>query len=143
MNSAKPAPEETAKAQQTLDTAMSKAFGELAGLGMLKSPCQFTGRSGVRHGFTFGFGDTAAAKVVGDVVISGMPVDETKVLSLFIKIYDTGAKRGVLCAVPALTPEAKKLSSLYNILTVEAESSERLLALATESLQRLSKELGA
>jgi hypothetical protein len=121
-----------------LSGEFSKEFEIHAGLGALRSPCQVTGKSGVRHRFTFGFGEGPAVNVVGDVVVDTAPIDETKVLSLFIKVYDVGAKHAVLCVVPSLTPEAKKLSELYRILTVESGDKGRLASMASETFHRLS-----
>jgi hypothetical protein len=118
---------------------MVSAFEKHSGLGPVKSPCLVTGKSGVRHSFTFGYGETPDIQVVGDVVVNDEPVDETKVLSLFIKVYDVGARHAVLCVVPSLTAEAKKLSSLYKIVTVETADRNRLPAMASDILQRLSK----
>jgi hypothetical protein len=124
--------------ESSLSGELTKEFEIHADLGALKSPCQVTGKSGVRHKFTFGFEVGPSVNVVGDVVMDTAPVDETKVLSLFIKVYDVGAKHAVLCVVPSLTPEAKKLSNLYRILTVESEDKGRLTSMASETLHRLS-----
>ena len=128
-----------AEADENLTADMARAFEKHSGLGTLKSPCLVTGKSGVRHSFTFGYGEVPDVKVVGDVVVNDEPVDETKVLSLFIKVYDVGARHAVLCVVPSLTPEAKKLSGLYKIVTVEAGDKGRLPGMASDVLQRLSK----
>lgn len=124
--------------ENSLSGELAKEFETHADLGGLRSPCQVTGKSGVRHKFTFGFGEGPPVNVVGDVVVDTAPVDETKVLSLFIKVYDVGAKHAVLCVVPSLTPEAKKLSELYRILTIESENKGRLTSMASEALHRLS-----
>jgi hypothetical protein len=58
---------------------------------------------------------------------------------LFIKVYDVGAKHAVLCVIPSLTPEAKKLSGLYKITTVESADRKGLVTLASDILRRLSK----
>ncbi len=108
--------------------------------GGLASPFVATGKSGVRHSFTLGQGDTGATSFVCDIVIGTSPVDETKVLSLFIKVYDIGAKHAVLCVVPGLTPEAKRLASMYKITTVETSKRGEIAARLSEVLQRIGEE---
>ncbi len=109
------------------------------GLGSLSSPMVVTGKSGVRHTFTFGFGDPQTPDIACDVVIGSKPIDETKVLSLFIKVYDVGAKHAVLCTVPSMTSEAKKLSSLYKIVIVEVPDKDKVPSMVSEVLRRLAK----
>jgi hypothetical protein len=76
--------------------------------------------------------------VVCDIVAGSAPADETKVLSLFIKIYDVGAKHAVLCAIPSLTVGAKKLSSLYKMHVIEAADVDSTVPLVTQTLRGLS-----
>lgn len=116
---------------------MAKALSGMANLGTLSSPLVVTGKSGVRHTFTFGLGSIESPTVAGDIVISTAPVDETKVLSLFIKVYDVSAKNSILCVAPSLTPDAKKLSSLYKIFVVEAPSESEILTRLSDILPRL------
>src|SRR5208337_5202809 len=87
-----------------------KSFTGLGALGPISSPFVATGKSGVKHTFTPGIGSQGVIDVACDVVLGSNPADETKVLSFFVKVYDTGAKHAVLCVVPSLTAEAKKLS---------------------------------
>jgi hypothetical protein len=111
----------------------------LQGLGKLSGPLLVTGKSGVRHSFTFGFGDSERPYVACDLVEGSEPLDETKVLSLFIKVYDIGAKNAILCAVPSLVPQAKKLASLYKIIVIEARDRNDATARVAEVLQKISK----
>ena len=115
------------------------AVGSLTSLGALSSPFVATGRSGVKHTFTFGTSDASGANVVCDIVAGSASADETKVLSLFIKIYDVGAKHAILCAIPSLTAEARKLSGLYKMLVIEAATVDSAISLVTEALRRLAK----
>ena len=55
------------------------------------------GKSGVRHAFSFSLGDGGKPDVVCDVIVGDMAQDETRVLSLFIKVFDTGPKQAI-CA---------------------------------------------
>ena len=97
------------------------------------------GKSGVRHSFTLGASVEKVPSLVCDVVSGAAPLDETKVLSLFIKVYDVGAKTAVLCAIPALTEGARKLASLYKMVVIEAADKERAVSSLTENLGRLAK----
>ena len=120
-----------------LTSEIQKALASLTGLGAMSSPYLTTGRSGVKHSFTFGSKELNETKVVCDVIVGSAPVDETKVLSLFIKVYDIGAKHAILCAVPSLTEEAKKLSAMYKITTVQSSDPEHIPNLLTDVLRKL------
>ncbi len=106
-------------------------------LGTFVSPVNVVGRSGVKHMFSFGFRGPDGENVVCDCIESSEPVDETKVLSLFIKVYDVGAKHAILCAVPSLTFDAKKLSLLYKIITVESRDAAKLPELISQVLDKI------
>jgi hypothetical protein len=111
-----------------------------AGTSLLYSPLVVTGRSGVRHSFTLGMKDPVSVMLACDIVVGPAPVDETKVLSLFIKVYDVNANHVVLCAVPSLTPEAKRLASLYRMAVFEAPEKEQIFAKLSDILRELPKE---
>lgn len=128
-----------AEAEVSLGSEIAGVIDKHADLGAFKTPFQATGKSGVKHNFTFGFGEPRNINVVGDVVIDSKPIDETKVLSLFIKVYDVGAKHTLLCVSPSLTSEAKKLSSLYKIVTVESGDRTKLAAMTSDVLDRFSR----
>jgi hypothetical protein len=106
---------------------------------LFSSPLVVTGRSGVRHCFTLGMKDSVSVVLACDVVVGPVPIDETKVLSLFIKVYDANANHVVLCAVPSLTPEAKRLASLYKMIVLEAPEKEQIFAKLSDVLRELSK----
>jgi hypothetical protein len=113
-------------------------IGSSVAPGTLSSPFVATGRSGVKHVFTFGISDANKTSVACDIVVGKAPADETKVLSLFIKIYDVGAKHAVLCVIPSLTQEAKKLSGMYKMVVVEAPDIEGAISALTEAVRRLA-----
>lgn len=123
----------------SLPPEVLKSFTGLGTLGPISSPLVVAGKSGVRHAFTLGIGSQGVIDVACDVAIGSNPADETKVLSLFIKVYDTDAKHAVLCVVPSLTAEAKKLSDVYQILVVEAATVEDAQAKLPLVLQQISK----
>jgi hypothetical protein len=128
-----------AEAEKSLSSETAGVIDRHTALGAFKTPCQATGKSGVKHNFTFGFGEPRSMNVVGDVVIDSKPIDETKVLSLFIKVYDVGARHTILCVSPSLTSEAKKLSTLYKIVTVESADRTKLAAMTSDVLDRFSR----
>lgn len=119
-----------------------RGLGTSAYVDPLLSPLVVTGKSGVRHMFTFGMKGPVSVVLACDVVVSDppAPIDETKVLALFIKVYDVNANNVVLCAVPSLTPEAKKLASQYKIVVLEAPDKEQIFAKLPDVLRKLPKE---
>jgi hypothetical protein len=110
------------------------------GTSLLSSPLVVTGKSGVRHSFTLGMKDSVSVVLACDVVVGPAPIDETKVLSLFIKVYDVNANHVVLCAVPSLAPEAKRLAYLYKMVVFEAPEKEQVFAKLSDILRELPKE---
>ncbi len=116
------------------------ALGKLAGPNSFSSPYVAMGKSGIRHTFTFGVKGLEGTSLASDIVVSSTPIDETKVLSLFIKVYDVGAKHVILGAVPSLTPEAKKLAAGYNVAVVEATEKVNIFSKLAEMLQRVLQE---
>ncbi len=113
-----------------------KQIGLPPSLSKATSPFQVTGKSGVKHTFTLGASENGATYLACDIIVGDGPVDETKVLSLFIKVYDVGARHAVLCAVPSLTADAKKLSALYKITTVEPGVRDEIPRMLSDVLQR-------
>lgn len=113
-----------------------------AGTDLLLSPLVVAGKSGVRHSFTLGMEGPVSVALACDVVVADppAPINETKVLSLFIKVYDVNANNVVLCAIPSLTPEAEKLASQYKMIVLEAPDKEQVLAKLPEVLRKLPKE---
>ena len=117
-----------------------KGIETSSGLSPLISPLIVTGRSGVRHSFTIGMKDSVSVVLACDLVVGVTPIDETKVLALFIKVYDVNAKHVVLCAVPSLTSEAKKLASQYKMSVFEAPQKDEVLTKLSAYLQKLLME---
>jgi len=113
-----------------------------AGMSPLSSSLVVTGKSGIRHSFTLGMKGPVSVALACDIVVSDppVPINETMVLSLFIKVYDVNANNVVLCGVPSLTPEAKKLASQYKMVVLEAPDKEQVLAKLPEVLRKLPKE---
>ena len=112
---------------------------KVAGAGSLSSPFSAVGKSGVKHTFTFGTREGGSTRVVCDIVSGTAPVDETKVLSLFIKVYDVGATQAILCATPSLSDGAKKLAGIYKITVIEAPDRGSAVKKVTEALGRINK----
>lgn len=86
-----------------------------------ESPGTLLGESEVEHRFDIVAFDEGPEEgvVVVDFVVSQEPVDETKVVSMFAKVYDTSPLKSVLVAFPGLTKDAKKLANQYGIGLVE------------------------
>src|SRR2546428_7798270 len=123
---------------QMLDVEISSVLGKYKSLGEPRATALVAGKSGVQHSFSFALGGANGQDIVGDVIVGPNDEDETKVLSLFIKVYDVGAKRALLCVSPRLTPEALKLARLYNILTIETPDPKQIPRMLEDVLKRLA-----
>jgi hypothetical protein len=108
-------------------------------LANLTSPATIVGKSGVKHTFSFSLGKSDKPDVVCDVIVGNNEQDETRVLSLFIKVFDTGPARAILCVSPKLTKEASRLAMLYNIVTLESANPQNLPRMIEEVLKRLGE----
>ncbi len=119
-----------------------RALESSSGMSPLSSPLVVTGKSGIRHSFTIGMKGPVSVALACDVVVSDppVPIDETRVLSLYIKVYDVNANNVILCAVPSLTPEAERLASQYKMMVLEAPDKEQIYAKLPDVLRKLSKE---
>jgi hypothetical protein len=84
--------------------------------------------------------DAVSVVIACDAVVGPAPIDETKVLALFIKVYDVNVKHVILCAVPSLTAAAKKLASQYKMVVLEAQEKEQVFAKLSDYLRRLPTE---
>ncbi len=127
------------KVKKMIEAQITSVMESFKGFGKVSSPAKVTGKSGVEHLFSFASGEKDSLKLVGDVILGSDEKDETKVLSLFIKVYDVGAKRAILCVTPRLTPEASRLARLYNILTIETPDARLLPNMLEDLLRRLAK----
>ncbi len=90
-----------------------------------ESPGTLLGESEVEHRFDIVAYDEGPEEgvIVVDFVVSQEPVDETKVVSMFAKVYDTSPLKSVLVAFPGLTKDAKKLANQYEIGLVETRDT--------------------
>ena len=127
------------KVKKMIDAQIISVLESFKALGKVASPAKVTGKSGVEHLFSFASGEKEKLNLVGDMILGSGEKDETKVLSLFIKVYDVGAKRAVLCVTPRLTPEASRLARLYNILTIESPDARLLPNMLGDLLRRLAR----
>ena len=127
------------KVKKMIDGQIISVLETFKGLGKVTSPAKVTGKSGVEHIFSFASSEKNNLNLVGDMILGSGEKDETKVLSLFIKVYDVGAKRAILCVTPRLTPEASRLARLYNILTIESPDARLLPNMLQDLLRRLAR----
>jgi|SRR5579863_7047347 len=108
----------------SLPASLTETLSLAPGTSGVTSPFQALGRSGILHSFTLGRLGEIGIDMVCDVIVSDDLVDETKVLSLFIKAYDAGAKQTILCVSPGLSPDARKLADIYRIRVIVGTSQE-------------------
>lgn len=123
----------------SLSADVLKSLAKSTGVGGLSSPFAAIGKSGVKHTFTLGTKEGNSTRVVCDMVSGSAPVDETKVLSLFIKVYDVGAAHALLCAIPSLSDDAKKLAVIYNMTVIEAADRDSAVKQVADAIARINK----
>ena len=95
------------------------------------APAAIVGRSGVKHEFAFALvPDSGKAKIVVDTELSVKDVDEMKVLKFYVKVFDVGPEKAVLCVSPKLGERASTLAKEYGITVLEDDVPRKLIPLA-------------
>ena len=108
------------------------------------APASLTGKSGVKHEFAFAVvPDSGKAKIVIDTELSVKEVDEMKVLKFYVKVFDVGPEKAVLCVTPKLGERAATLAKEYGIVVIEDETPRNLVAKAEEMVNNTMKPGGA
>ena len=101
------------------------------------APAQIQGRSGVRHEFAFALlSEPGKAKVVLDAELSTNDVDEIKVLKFYVKVFDVGPEKAVLCVCPRLDKRAAALAREYGVVVLEDESPLNLASAAEKFVEQ-------
>lgn len=101
------------------------------------APAQIRGRSGVKHDFAFALmAGPGKAKVVLDAELSKRDVDEIGVLRFYVKVFDVGPEKAVLCVSPRLAERAAALAREYDIVVLEEESLSKLVSTAERFVER-------
>jgi hypothetical protein len=96
-----------------------------------KAPAAIVGKSGVKHEFAFALvPDGGKAKIVLDTELSVKEVDEMKVLKFYVKVFDVGPEKSVLCVSPKLGSRAATLAKEYGIVVLEDEVPKKLISMA-------------
>ena len=96
-----------------------------------KAPAVIVGKSGVKHEFAFALvPDSDKPKVVVDTELSVKDVDEMKVLKFYVKVYDVGPEKAILCVSPKLTGRAAALAHEYGIEVLENDTPKKLIPMA-------------
>jgi hypothetical protein len=96
-----------------------------------QAPAAIVGKSGVKHEFAFALvPDSGKARVVVDTELSVRDVDEMKVLKFYVKVFDVGPEKAVLCVSPKLGARAATLAKEYGITVLEDDVPRRLIPLA-------------
>ncbi len=98
-------------------------------------PGNIKGVSGNEHIFDLAAlrGEGDAELLVIDIYASGGVVDESPIIKMFAKRYDTNPKHSVIMAIPEMSTKAKSLASLYHIEVIEAANASE----AVEKLRNL------
>jgi hypothetical protein len=101
------------------------------------APAQIKGRSGVKHEFALALlAEPGKAKVVLDAELSTAEVDEVKVLKFYVKVFDVGPEKAVLCVSPKLADRAAALAKEYDIVVLEDESPLNLVSKAEKFVEQ-------
>ena len=95
------------------------------------APAAIMGKSGVKHEFAFALmPDSGKPRIVVDTELSVKEVDEMKVLKFYVKVFDVGPERAVLCVCPKLGARAATLAKEYGITVLENDVPKRLIPMA-------------
>ena len=109
---------------------------KLSGSGVqAASPAVITGKSGIRHEFSLVVGESAKPKVVVDEALSVTEVSELKVLAFYVKVFDVGPEKAILCVSPRLDQKAKSLAKEYKITVLENEQPRKLIPMAGDAIR--------
>ena len=97
------------------------------------APAAIVGKSGVKHEFAFALvPDSGKARVVVDTELSVRDVDEMKVLKFYVKVFDVGPEKAVLCVSPRLGTRAATLAKEYGIIVLEDDVPRKLIPMAAK-----------
>jgi len=95
------------------------------------APAAILGKSGVKHEFAFALiPDSGKARIVVDTELSVKEVDEMKVLKFYVKVFDVGPDKAVLCVSPRLGARAATLAKEYGITVLENDVPRKLIPMA-------------
>ena len=89
-----------------------------------ESPGGLLGESNVEHSFdiiAYSRGRDEGVLAM-DFVVSDVPIGESKVVSMFAKVYDTTPLKSILVAFPGVTQNARRLAEQYKIDLVESSN---------------------
>jgi hypothetical protein len=101
------------------------------------APAQIKGKSGVKHEFALALlAEPGKARVVLDAELSTAEVDEVKVLKFYVKVFDVGPDKAVLCVSPKLAVRAAALAKEYDIVVLEDESLLNLVSKAEKFVEQ-------
>jgi len=99
------------------------------------SPATITGKSGIRHEFSLVVGESAKPRVVVDEALSVSEVNELKVLAFYVKVFDVGPEKAILCVSPRLDQRARNLAKEYKITVLENEQPRKLIPMAGDAIK--------
>ena len=100
------------------------------------SPAVLTGKSGIKHEFSLAVGGSPAKpKVVVDEALSVSEVNELKVLAFYVKVFDVGPEKAILCVSPRLDQRARNLAREYKITVLENEQPRKLIPMAGDAIR--------
>jgi hypothetical protein len=107
------------------------------------APAFIIGKSGVKHEFAFALvPDSGRVKIVVDTELSVKEVDEMKVLKFYVKVFDAGPEKAILCVSPKLSERAANLAKEYKLIILENEVPRKLIPMASDMINGLMEKKG-
>ena len=104
-----------------------------------RAPAAIVGKSGVKHEFAFALVPNGEKpKVVVDTELSVKEVEEMKVLKFYVKVFDVGPEKAVLCVSPRLSGRAATLAREYGIVVIEDEVPRKLIPMAAKLVDEIA-----
>jgi len=92
----------------------------------VKAPWSDNGVSGAEHTFDI-YAQKDDSEIVLDLTSGTQEIGSESVVALFGKVYDLSPRRAILVAMPGLSKDAQRLSTLYKIEVVSGPSIESLI----------------
>ncbi|MCX8181726.1 MAG: hypothetical protein N3D12_01280 [Candidatus Methanomethyliaceae archaeon] len=89
---------------------------------IINSPGSILGKSGISHSFDILGTDKTGNTIAIDIAVSKVPINESAIMNLFVKMLDASPTKTILVCIPSILESAKKLALLYGIIILEGTS---------------------
>jgi len=99
-----------------------------------ESPGYLKGKSGIEHMFDVVALSASGGVTVIDLATSNSVVDESSMVTMFAKVFDTSPTQSILVSIPRLSDAGRRLADFYKIAVIEARDVNE----AVEKLKEFS-----